>query len=184
MSRIDAVSVTLLFVSLLTMPARSQEPKSSGRQYVTVEGTVERTDSFSRALTLRTSANTTQTINVPRELELFGELRTGDRITVRLSESVIVAVRPGGKPSVAVDTTASAKPAAASAGSEVLQQLKAAVTVESVDRPGRVIVYKTADSRKVIRAVADPQLLEGLKAGDVIEITYTRERAIDLQRAR
>jgi hypothetical protein len=145
MSRIDAVSVTLLFVSLLIMPARSQEPKSSVRQYVTVEGTVERTDSSSRALTLRTSANTTQTINVPRELELFDELRTGDRITVRLSESV---------------------------------------TVESVDRPGRVIVYKTADSRKVIRAVADPQLLEGLKAGDVIEITYTRERAIDLQRAR
>jgi hypothetical protein len=145
MSRIDAVSVTLLFVSLLIMPARSQEPKSSVRQYVTVEGTVERTDSSSRALTLRTSANTTQTINVPRELELVGELRTGDRITVRLSESV---------------------------------------TVESVDRPGRVIVYKTADSRKVIRAVADPQLLEGLKAGDVIEITYTRERAIDLQRAR
>jgi hypothetical protein len=46
-----------------------------------------------------------------------------------------------------------------------------------------VIVYKTADNRKVIRTVVDPRLLDGLKAGDVIEITYTRERAIDLQRA-
>ncbi len=184
MSSYEAVSAALVSMALLGMPIQSQEPKSSVREYVTLEGTVERTDPFSRALTLRTSANTTQTINVPRELKLFDELRTGDRITVRLSESVIVAVRPGGKPSVAVDTTASAKPAAASAQSEVLQQLKAAVTVESVDRSARVIVYKTADSRKVIRSVADPQLLEGLKAGDVIEITYTRERAIDLQRAR
>ena len=65
----------------------------------------------------------------------------------------------------------------------MLQQLKAAVTVETVDLSTHVIVYKTADSRKVIRTVVDPRLLDGLKAGDVIEITYTRERAIDLQRA-
>jgi hypothetical protein len=32
--------------------------------------------------------------------------------------------------------------------------------------------------------VADPKLLEGLKPRDVIEITYSREAAIDLQRAR
>jgi hypothetical protein len=66
----------------------------------------------------------------------------------------------------------------------VLQQLKAAVTVESVDAGNHAIVYKTADSRRVIRTVADPRLLDGVKAGDVIEITHTRERVIDLQRAR
>jgi hypothetical protein len=183
MSSIEAVSIALLAASILGIPIQSQEPKSSVRQYVTVAGTVERADSFSRALTLRTSAGT-QTIYVAPELKLFDELRTGDKITVRLSESVIVAVRPGVKPSVPVDTTAGATPRDASGGGEVLQQLKAAVTVDSVDRPAHVIVYKTADSRKVIRTVADPSLLDGLKAGDVIEITYTRERAIDLQRAR
>ena len=179
-----AVSVVLFSVSLLAMPIQSQEPNSSVRQYVTVAGTVERADPFTRALTLRTSANTTQTINVPRELKLFDELKRGDRITAYMTESVIVAVRPGLKPSVTVDTTASASPRDPSGRGEVLQQLKAAVTVASVDRAAHVIVYKTADSRKVIRTVADPRLLDGLKAGDVIEITYTRERAIDLQRAR
>jgi hypothetical protein len=183
MSSRRAVCAVLLFACLLGTPIQSQEPRSSVREYVTMEGTVERADPFTRALTLRTSVNTTQTINVPREFKLFDELRTGDRIRVRVSESVIVAVRPGGKPSVPVDTTAEAKPATASAESEVVQQLKAAVTVESVDPAARTIVYRTADSRKVIRAVADPKLLEGLKPGDVIEITYTRERAIDLQRA-
>ena len=101
-----------------------------------------------------------------------------------MTESVIVEVRPGLKPSVAVDTTASASPRDPSGRGEVLQQLKAAVTVDKVDRSAHVIVYKTADSRKVIRTVADPRLLDGLKAGGVIEITDTRERAIDLQRAR
>ena len=184
MLSVDAVPVALLSASLLAMPTQSQEPKSTVREFVTVAGTVERTDRSSRTLTLRTSPNTTQVIDVASELKLFDELKTGDRITVRLSESVIVAVRPGLKPSVAVDTTATATPRDQSGQSEVLQQLKAAVTVETVDRPAQVIVYKTADSRKVIRTVADPRLLDGLKAGDIIEITYTRERAIDLQRAR
>ena len=177
----------LLFVFLSAVqPAvagESQDPKSTVRAVVTLTGTVvERTDRSSRALTLRTSQNTTQTIYVAPEIALFDELRNGDRITVRLYESVIVAVRPGLKPSVAVDTTASAKDATGQG--QVLQQLKAAVTVESVDPKNNTIVYKTADNRRVIRAVADPRLLDGLKAGDVVEITYTRERAVDVQRAR
>jgi hypothetical protein len=179
-----AAFVVLFSVSLLAMPIQSQEPKSSVREYVTLAGTVERTDPFSRVLTLRTSPSTTQPIAVAPEVKLFDELKPGDRITVFMSESIIVAVRPGLKPSMAVDTTASATPRDPSGKGEVLHQLKAAVTVERVDRPARVIVYKTADSRTVIRSVADPRLLEGLRAGDVIEITYTRERAIDLQRVR
>ena len=179
----EAIAIALLAASVLGMPIQSQEPRSSVRQYVTVAGTVERTDPFSRALTLQTSAGETQTIYVAPEIKLFGELKRGDRITAYLTESVIVAVRPGLKPSVPVDTTASASSRDPSGRGEVLQQLKAAVTVETVDLSTHVIVYKTADSRKVIRTVVDPRLLDGLRAGDVIEITYTRERAIDLQRA-
>ena len=152
---------------------------------MTLEGTVERTDPFSRALTLRTSDSTTQTINVPRELKLFDELRARRQdhgARVRIGHRHVRPGREAERRRRHDGERQSRRSVRAERGS--LQQLKAAVTVESVDRSARVIVYKTADSRKVIRAVADPQLLEGLKAGDVIEITYTRERAIDLQRAR
>ena len=47
-----------------------------------------------------------------------------------------------------------------------------------------MITYKTADNRNVMRQVADRHLLDGLKTGDVIEITYTRERAIEIARSR
>jgi hypothetical protein len=46
----------------------------------------------------------------------------------------------------------------------------------------QMVVYKGADNRQVQRQVRDPRLLDGLKAGDVVEITYTRERAIALER--
>ena len=56
------------------------------------------------------------------------------------------------------------------------------MTIESIDPFTQTIVYKGADNRRVQRQVLNPQLLEGLNAGDVIEVTYTRARAISLQR--
>ncbi len=62
----------------------------------------------------------------------------------------------------------------------MIQQLKATVTVESVDAAKQMITYKSADNRSVTRVVADRRLIEGLTRGDTIEITYTRERALEL----
>jgi hypothetical protein len=64
----------------------------------------------------------------------------------------------------------------------VQQQLKAVVTVERIDPRMQTVIYQTGDNRRIIRQVADPHLLDGLKSGDVIELTYTRQRAIELQR--
>ncbi len=102
------ILVALLSASSLAIPVQSQEPRTTVREAVTVAGTVDRIDQLSRALTLRTSAGAVYTINVAPELTLFDELKRGDTLTVRLYESVIVAVRPDVKPSIAVDTTASA----------------------------------------------------------------------------
>jgi hypothetical protein len=43
-----------------------------------------------------------------------------------------------------------------------------------------MITYKSADNRSVTRVVSDRRLIEGLTRGDTIEITYTRERALEL----
>ena len=184
MAIIEVVTVALLAIPPSAMPARSQAPTAAGRESVIVSGTVERAERSTRTLTIRTSPSTTQIVTVPAELKLFDELRTGDRITVRLYEEVIVAVRPGARPSLPVDTTTTATSSDPSGNSAVIEQVKAAVTIESVDRSKNVVGYRTADNRRVTRVVVEPRLLDGLKAGDVVEITYTRERAVDLQRAR
>jgi hypothetical protein len=144
---------------------------------------IERIDLSTRSLTVRTVEGIVHTVYVPRDLKVFTELKTGDTVDVRVAEEVIVALNPRGRPTVLVDSTADARKAAGGE-TEVLQQLKATVTIVSVDRQQKVVVYKTADNRQVMRQVADPKLLEGLKAGAVIDITYTRERAIELSRSR
>jgi hypothetical protein len=178
-------TLTLLALWLMAMPAAAQEPKSLVREFVTLAGTVERIDRTSRTMTLRVGRDLTQEVYVPPEFALFDELKTGDMVSARIRESVIVSARPGLKPQNVTDTTADAASSrAGTAGPEVIQQLRIVVTIESIDRKAQLVTYKTADNRRVVRAVSDPQLIEGLKPGDVVEVTMTKERVVELQRQR
>jgi len=160
----------------------AQQPVTSARDVAVVAGKVERLDPFARTVTLRTPEGLQHTVYAGKELKAFDQLRSGDSVTVRISESIVVAVRPNAKMTALEDSTAAAKKSPDAARADVLQQLKAVVRVESVDTATQIITYKTADNRNVMRQVSDPRLLEGLKRGDTIEITYTRERAIELTR--
>jgi Cu/Ag efflux protein CusF len=180
-TQLDALAA-LSSVLLAAVPAVAQEPRAAARDVVAVTARVERIDVFSRSLSLKTADGIAHTVYVGPELAVFRELKTGDNVSVRIVESVIVEARPGAKTTGVIDTTAAAKTAPEAAQGDVLQQLKAVVTIESVDLPTQMVVYKGGDNRRVQRQIGDPRLLDGLKAGDVIEIVYTRERAIGLQR--
>lgn len=184
-STIKTALYTLLLGWLLTVPVHAQEPRTSAREIATLAGIVDRVDRTSRALTLRVANGVKESVYVAPDVKVFDELKIGDNVTVRVVESVIVALRPDLKPTVPVDTTAAAKKESGSAGQgDVLQQLKAVVTIEIVDLRAQTVTYNSGNNLRVIRAVADPGLIQGLKPGDVIEITYTRARAIEVQRKR
>jgi hypothetical protein len=172
-----------LIASLLLTPAAAQEPRTSVREFVNAAGTVERVDRTSRMLTFKGDQGISQSVYVPPDLKIFDDLNPGDTIVARIRESVVVSTRPGLKPQAVKDTTAAAAANKRDATDpDVLQQITAVVTIENIDPAARVVTYKTADNRRVARAVLDPRLLEGLKPGDVIEVTLTRERVIELQR--
>jgi Cu/Ag efflux protein CusF len=183
MSRLQLAALAALSSVLLTAASAGvQEPRSSASEVLAVTGRVERVDGFSRSVTIKTGDGAAHTVYVGPELAIFRELKVGDHVLVRIVESIIIEARPGAKTTSLVDTTAAAKKAPEAAQGDVLQQIKAVVTIESVDLPMQMVVYKGADNRQVQRQVRDPRLLDGLHAGDVVEITYTRERAIALER--
>jgi hypothetical protein len=175
--------IILLLVSLMAAPAVAQEPVASTRDVLRVIARVERVDSLGRTLTLRAENGHLHTVYVDKQIALFDELKSGDTVRVRIAESIVVAVRPDAKPSAATDTTAAAREAGGNEA-DILQQFKATVTIESVDLPTQMVVYQDVSKRAVARHVADRRLLEGLKRGDVVEVTYTRARAIELERWR
>jgi len=162
--------------------AAEQQPAVSER--VVLDGTakVDRIDISTRSITVRSAANQLFSVYVDPQVQVFRELKVGDTIRIRIVDAVVVAVVPNARLTVPTDTTADARRNRAAADPEVMQQLKMVVTIESVDAVKQTVTYKAADNRSVTRYAVDPHLLEGLKRGDIVELTYTRQRAVELAR--
>jgi Cu/Ag efflux protein CusF len=65
-------------------------------------------------------------------------------------------------------------------GGTISQQITATVTVNAVDLKVPSVTVTTADQQKMSFKIEDPKNLQGLKAGDRIEITYTEAVAISV----
>jgi len=147
----------------------------------TVTGTVDRIEKGARTLSLRGDGNQYQTVYVDPAVKEFDDLHTGDAVTVRYVESVIVRVRPNASLSEIRDTTEEARKAG---NAQVVTQQKAIVTIEGIDSQGLFVTYRTAGGMRGVHPVINKQLLKGLHTGDRIEVTLTRERAVSIQRRR
>jgi Cu/Ag efflux protein CusF len=165
----------LVIVSLISLAAGGQPPNTVVRE-TTITATVSRIEP-GRVVTLK-SDNTYTTVAVPDNLTEFNNLKVGDVVTVRYTESVIVAVvRPSAKNTAAQDTTTEAQ----QANKDVIQQVKRIVTIEAIDPQGMFVNYRTEENVRALHAVRDKSLLEGLKVGDKVEITMTRARAVSIE---
>jgi hypothetical protein len=146
-----------------------------------VSATVERIERATRLVTLHGEQNEMLTVYVDPAVRTLDELQTGDRVTVRYVESVVVEVKPNAAPTDARDTTADAQKAGKK---DVFEQQTAVVTIDSIDSQLQSVVYRNAAGDKMMRVVSDPRLLKGLRPGDRVRVTVTRERAIQIDRRR
>jgi hypothetical protein len=163
-------------------PAFAQATASTSQETMVVTAKVDRIDKIARTITATTDKGQTVTVKAGPELRVFDSLKAGDTVVARVAETIEAAVaKPGAKPSFQTDTTQAAKAAGTgSANTDIVQQIKMTVTIESTDPAKKLVVYRTADNRVITREVADAKLIEGFKRGDIVEVTLTRTRAIEL----
>jgi hypothetical protein len=170
----------VILFALLSPAGWLQQPIVTSE--LTQTATVDRVERNTRMVVFRSQEGLpVQSVYVDPKVKAFDDLQPGDVVTVRYIESVIVQVRPDAKPSAPRETTEAARKAGAE---NVLQQFTAVVTVESVDPQASSVTYRTQDNRRVMRSVRDSRLLEGVRPGDRVEITLTRERAVSVERGR
>jgi len=167
--------------SLLPVALASGQAPNVVTRESTVTATVDRIETFSRVVTFHSADNVLQSVYVDPKVKAFDDLKTGDVVTVRYVESVVVEVRPQARPTAVQDSTEEARKAG---DDSVIQQLKMVVTIDDIDPQGLFVTYRTHDNRRVVRAVNDKKLLEGLRAGDRVEVTMTRARAVSIERGR
>jgi len=175
-----ALCASLLVVILChTGVGQAQTPNVATRES-TIKATIDRIEKSERLVTFHDEVNGIQTIYVDPAIKVFDRLNVGDRVTVRYVESVVVQVRRDAKLEDARETTEEAK----KTNENVIHQARAVVTIEGIDSQGLFVTYRTKDGRKMMHAVQDKKLLDGVHVGDRIEVTLTRERAIAIDRVR
>ena len=169
----------VLILSLLAVggAAQTQAPNSATRESTTV-ATVDRIERSSRVLTAHSEGNVVHSLYVDPSIKAFDDLKVGDVVTVRYTESVVVQVRPNAKLTELQDTTAAAHKAG---DASVVQQQKRIVTIEDIDSQGLFVTYRTHDNMRAVRPVQNKALLKGIRRGDRIEITLTQARAVSIE---
>ena len=145
-------------------------------------GRVQAIDKATRLITVVTPKKIVQQVYVPENVKAFETLKVGDDVTVRFTDSTVVRVNRDADRARLTDTTAQAREEAQKQGSDahVVQQLRAVVVIDEINRETGEVMYRTADDMFGLQRVQDPNLLEGLKPGDKVEIVYTRARAVSV----
>ena len=172
-----AVAAALL---LAPVGAMAQAPVSVA-EVVSETFTIEAIDHASRIVTLKDKDGFTEDVLCGPEVQRFDALKVGDRVTFRYHESIVSAIqRPGSAPKAPVTGSVTRTPGAKPGGT-VAQQMTTTVTIEAIDAAVPSITVKTANGRRSSFRIENKKNLEGYKAGDTVEVTYTQALAISVE---
>lgn len=146
---------------------------------VTVTATIEAIDKSARLVTLKGEKGRVVTVQVGEQMKRFDELKVGDKVSATYMESVAVNVRQPGQPAPTSGSAVTKSQGAPGATAAVQDTIT--VTVVSVDKANRSVTVKRKDGSEVSMRVENPKYLEAVKAGDTVDITYTRALLLEVE---
>jgi Cu/Ag efflux protein CusF len=183
MSTKTAAVLTVALCLTSATGVSGQESMSKGRS-VSATATVQAIDTTGRTITLRDSSGQEDKYVVGPEVKRFNELKVGDTVKTTYYESVVLQVRKAGEKPGPTSTDAAVTPGtgALPAATTSVQE-KMTVTVKAIDPNLASVTVTTPDGRTVTRKVENKKNLDGVKVGDLIDITYTRALLASVERA-
>jgi len=166
--------------------APAEKPTGKGAASVTkVRGTVAGVDKDAGTVTLRGPKGRTVTIEV-KDKQKLDMIKVGDPVVAAYVEAVAFRVQKAGSgatPGVTTqETRISSRPGETPAGA-VGREVTATVTITALDKKARTVTVKGPQGGTETIKAKDPKNLEGLKVGDMVEITYTQALAISLDKS-
>jgi hypothetical protein len=149
--------------------------------------TISAIDPASREVTFRDSTGNTDTVVAGPEVKRFDELKVGDRLNITYYFARIYELRKAGsepKPAgtAGTDTTKITPSAGALPGATVTRRMTETVAVRSTNLNAGTISVVRPDGSVVTRKMEDPSQIQGVVAGDRIDVTYTEGLLIDVER--
>jgi hypothetical protein len=176
-----AAFVIVTGVFLTAAEAQNGETVSAS---VTVTAKVISIDQTTRKVTVKTDEGKKYSFVAGDNVVNLPQVKKGDIITAVYTEAIAYQVRKHNKETgvTVTDAAAAAQPGQKPAGA-VMQQTTVAVTITAIDPTIPSVTFKgPAGEIKTIK-IKDPQKLNGVKVGDVVDITYTEAIAIKVDPA-
>jgi len=139
---------------------------------VSKSATITAINQSTRVVTLKDDKGNVEDVRCGPEITRFNELKVGDVVTFSYHAAVVYQIAKPGETSKAAGADMvrgqGVKPSGA-----LTQQAKTTVTIDSIDAAAPSITVRTADGHRMTAQVQDKKNLEGLKAGDKVEVTFT-----------
>jgi hypothetical protein len=185
MKRIVRNLAVATMCTALTSPLAAQRSLIGPSETATATATISRIDPVERFVSLRGDDGSEVGVFVPPEYGRFKELRVGDTVTVTYYESIVYQLRRPGAPKPPVsEEVAATDSQAALPGGTISRQTTERVTVRAIDRQAPSISVIGRNGRTTSRRVERASDLDGVKAGDQIDITYTEAVLVTVARAK
>lgn len=168
---IKSASAWLFLLAVTTASLVAQQATTESKP-VTRTATVVAIDKANRIVTLRNAQEAKIAVRAPEQMEGFDSLKVGDQVSATYFEAVVVRVRKPGDPAASPDPQTTVTRKERTAGSEIRREQTYTVTIESLNLTGRSVRVKRGQEPAMTLAVREPQLLQGLKVGDTVDVTY------------
>jgi Cu/Ag efflux protein CusF len=167
-------------------PAEKAPVRGKSEASVTkIRGTVAGVDKDAGTVTLKGPKGRTVTIEVKDKSKL-DQINVGDPVVAAYMEAVawrVVKAGSGAAPGVSTqETRVSSKPGETPAGA-VGREVTATVTITAIDRKNHTVTVKGPQGGTETIKAKEPKNLEGLKIGDMVEISYSQALAVSLDKS-
>jgi len=181
MKRLNTIlSASGLLVMALSLPSWAQT-RTLPTQTITLSGTVETIDHAKRIVNIKTTDGKFETVDVPPAAKRFDELKVGDKVSITYNNTVSATVHPQGQASVdTVSKTSTAGQGERPGGTAAVERTLT-VTVSAIDKGASSITFTGPNGWKYSRRVVDPTVLDKLKVGDLVDITWDTDVTVAVQ---
>ena len=178
MNRMHTIIGVSGLVLALSFPSWAQVTQS---QTITLSGTVETIDQSRRTLNVRKTDGTFETVEVPASAKRFDELKVGDKVTVTYNNTVSARLKPPGEAAVDTGRQGSTMGQEARPGGTSVVQRTMTATVSAIDKGASTVAVVGPNGWKYSRRVADPTVLDKLKVGDQVDLTWNTDMSVSVQ---
>jgi len=179
---IKSVLLTAICCLLLTTMATAQNPAVIDEAApVTMTAKVVDINQKTRKVKLKTDDGQWHILTVNEGVKNLSEINKGDTVTVIYTEAVAYRLRiQGSQPGIATSDTSAAAGQAANPAGAVQHQTTVTATITAIDPGVPSVTFRGPYKETQTTRVKDPRHLQGVKVGDVVDITYTDAIAIKL----